>query len=57
MKKTKANRNLKDIVENIKWFSKFSLEKRLRLSEEDAKAIETLRNLRIEGYDKLKRAH
>jgi hypothetical protein len=47
MKKNKID---KDIKENIKWFSKLSLEKRLEIAEEDKRAIETLRSLRIEKY-------
>jgi len=47
----------KEITENIRWFKKFSLEKRLEIAEKERKAIETLRSLFIKGYAKPKRAH
>jgi len=39
---------------NIRWFSKFSLEKRFELSEKDARAVLELRNLKIENNEKSK---
>jgi len=47
----------KEIKENIKWFKKFSLEKRLEIAELDSKTTSILRNLKIEGYAKPKRAN
>jgi hypothetical protein len=46
----------KDITENIRWFKKFSLEKRLEIAEADRKAIEILRGLSFKIYGKLHRA-
>ena len=43
-----------EILANIRWFSKFPLEKRFELSEEDAKAVLELRNLKIENNEKSK---
>ena len=42
----------KVIEENIKWFRKFSLEERLRISETDSKSIETFRKLKITKHAK-----
>lgn len=36
-----------EILANIRWFSKFPLEKRFEISEEDAGAVLELRNLKI----------
>lgn len=55
MKKKADDR--KEIRENIKWFSKFSLEKRLEIAELDTKSTRILRNLVIEGYVKPKRTN
>jgi len=44
MKKRSAD--IKEIIENIKWFSKFSLEKRLELAFRQIKSIKILRGLR-----------
>jgi len=43
-----------EIFANIRWFSKFSLEKRFEISEKDAKAALELRNLKIENNEKSK---
>ena len=45
----------KEIKENVRWFSKFPLEKRLEISEKDAKTIKILRSLSLKGYEKPKR--
>jgi len=51
--KIKIDKKEKDeILKNIKWFKKFSLEKRLRISGTDTKSIETLRSLSICGLKK-----
>ncbi|MFH1684165.1 MAG: hypothetical protein ABIA67_04710 [Candidatus Margulisiibacteriota bacterium] len=50
------NSDNKDIKENIKWFKKFSLEKRFEIAGKDSKSIEILRNLSIKGYARPKRA-
>jgi hypothetical protein len=42
----------KEIKEQIKWFSKFSLLERLKMSYEQQKAIKILRGLKIEGVKK-----
>jgi len=61
LKKNKAFYELKnsineedEILANIRWFSKFSLEKRFEISEKDAKAVLELRNLKIENNEKSK---
>jgi len=50
------NTDNKEVKENIKWFKKFSLEKRFEISSKDSKSIELLRNLSIKGYARPKRA-
>ncbi|MCX5750826.1 MAG: hypothetical protein NT099_04050 [Candidatus Saganbacteria bacterium] len=42
----------KEIKEQIKWFKKFTLLERLKLSYEQQKAIRILRGLKIEGIKK-----
>jgi len=61
LKKNKAFYELKnsineedEILANIRWFSKFSLEKRFELSEEDARAVLEFRNLKIGNNEKSK---
>jgi len=39
----------KSIKENIKWFKKFSLQKRLEIAYQQIKAIKILRNLKHAG--------
>ena len=46
----------REIKENIKWFSKFSLEKRLEIAELDTKTTKILKGLQIIRYAKPKRA-
>jgi hypothetical protein len=45
-----------EIKKNIKWFKKFSLEKRLNLSEIDRKVTEFLRRLTVKSHAKPRRA-
>jgi len=47
MKKKKID---KDILENIRWFLKFPLRKRLELSAKDSKSIEFFRKLKIKKH-------
>lgn len=46
------NSEKKEIKENIKWFSKFSLLERLKISSVQARSIKILRGLKIEGIRK-----
>ena len=41
----------KEIKENIRWFKRFSLEKRLTLAFEQAQAIKILKNLIPKKHD------
>jgi len=43
-------RTPKDVLENIRWFIKFPLKKRLELSEKDSKTIEFFRKLKIKPH-------
>lgn len=43
MSKSKEDKEIKD---NVRWFSKFSLEKRLAIAFRETQAIKVLRNLR-----------
>ena len=47
MKEIKNKDNNNDVLANIKWFSKFSLEKRFKIAFEQIKAIKTLRSLKL----------
>jgi hypothetical protein len=42
----------RQIAENIKWFSKFSLLEKLTISLSQQKAIKILRGLKIDGIKK-----
>jgi hypothetical protein len=44
----KKNKTPTDILENIRWFIKFPLKKRLELSEQDSNVIKFFRKLKIE---------
>ncbi|MFA6169258.1 MAG: hypothetical protein WCW67_05825 [Candidatus Margulisiibacteriota bacterium] len=48
MKKSKN----REIIENIAWFKKFNLVKRLTLSFSQQEAVKILRGLKIEGFKK-----
>jgi len=52
MKEAKADKEIKN---NIKWFKKFSLEKRLELAYEQVKAIKILRGLTSKKHAASKR--
>lgn len=43
-----------EILANIRWFSKFSLEKRFEIAEMDTKVVSELRGLKIENDEEFK---
>ena len=48
----KLKEEKKNIKENIKWFKKFSLEKRLEIAHKGAMGIKILRNMVLKKHGK-----
>ena len=56
MSTSKRNKTEEDVLENIRWFIKFPLEKRFELSEKDSQTIKLFRKLKIKKYVEQKRS-
>lgn len=55
MQNKKVKFDKEEIRDNIKWFSKFPLKKRLEIAEMDTKITLKFKNLKIKDYEKSKR--